>query len=300
MNSSIRTDLALEAQEIWNETAQQADTLQGVKASQTRKGNISVTTVDILDRNGEDALGKPVGRYITVELDGYIRREENAFDDACSLISDQLKTMLNLEDNGSVLVAGLGNRDITPDAVGPEAISNIMVTRHLKERMPNDFAPFRTVSAVCTGVLGTTGMESKALLSAVKEHVRPNVIIAIDALASRSTERLCRTIQISDTGIVPGSGVGNAREAMNRDTLGVPVIAIGVPTVVDAGTLAVGLAQSAGVMLDPKALDSNAGMIVTTRDIDRDVKDVSRLIGYSINLALHKNLRIEDVNMFIS
>jgi len=299
MNSNFRTDLALEAQEIWSED-KGASALRGVSSSSSHRGSISVTTVDILDAEGEAALGKPRGRYITVELDGFVRREENAFDDACSLISEELSALIAPDDGGDVLVAGLGNRDITPDAVGPECVGSVMVTRHLKERMPDEFRAFRSVSAVCTGVLGTTGMESQSLLQAVAQQVRPGFIIAVDALASRSTDRLCRTIQISDTGIVPGSGVGNAREALNRQTLGVPVIAIGVPTVVDAGTLAAGLARDVGISLDAAAMGASAGMIVTTRDIDKNVKDISRLIGYSINLALHKNLRIEDVNMFIS
>jgi len=300
MNSNIRTDLALEAREIWNEERGDSGELQGVETKTAEKGNIRVTTVEILDQRGENALGKPRGKYVSVELDGFIAREENAFDDACALISEELKDILQLEKIESVLIAGLGNRGITPDAIGPECVANIMVTRHLKERMPSEFEAFRSVSAVCTGVLGTTGMESRALLEAVTNQIEPSVIIAVDALASRSTERLCRTIQIADTGIVPGSGVGNAREALNKETLGVPVIAIGVPTVVDAGTLAVCIAKDAGVTLDHAALGSSAGMIVTTRDIDKQVKDISRIIGYSINLALHDGLRIEDVNMFIS
>lgn len=300
MNSNIRTDLALEAREIWAENSKKSDELRGVETKTAEKGNIKVTTVEILDRQGERALDKPMGKYVSVELEGFLRREENSFDDACALISEELKNVLNLKDDESVLVAGLGNSGITPDSIGPECVSNVMVTRHLKTRMPNDFKSFRSVSAVCTGVLGTTGMESKALLEAVTAHVKPSVIIAVDALASRRTERLCSTIQIADTGIVPGSGVGNAREALNKKTLGIPVIAIGVPTVVDAGTLAISVAKDAGISLDPSSLGAEAGMIVTTRDIDKQVKDISRIIGYSINMALHDGLRIEDVTSFIS
>jgi len=300
MNSNIRTDLALEAREIWTENSKNSGELRGVEAKTAEKGNIKVTTVEILDKQGEQALGKPMGKYVSVELEGFMRHEENSFDDACALLSTELRDILNLEKDASVLVAGLGNSGITPDSIGPECVNNVMVTRHLKARMPGDFKSFRSVSAVCTGVLGTTGMESKALLEAVTTHIKPSVIIAVDALASRRTERLCSTIQIADTGIVPGSGVGNAREALNKETLGVPVIAIGVPTVVDAGTLAVSVAEDAGITLDPSSLGAKAGMIVTTRDIDKQVKNISRIIGYSINMALHDGLRIEDVSAFIS
>lgn len=174
------------------------------------------------------------------------------------------------------------------------------MTRHLKKQLPEHFGAFRPVSAMCSGVLGTTGMESSESVAAISRLLRPDVIIAIDALASRHPDRLCRTVQISDTGIVPGSGVGNARQALSRETLGVPVIAIGVPTVVDAATLAIDLAAKAGTELQAEALSEASEMIVTPRDIDKSVADISRLLGYSINLALHNGLTIGDVDMFLS
>lgn len=300
MNSKIRTDLAVEAQQLWQEETGSAAALPGVRAAERRLSGFAVSTVEILDSRGEQALGKPRGRYITVELDGYIRREENAFADACAVLSGELRSLCGLEKAGNVLVVGLGNRDITPDAIGPCAVDSVMVTRHLTERMPTDFAAFRPVAAVCAGVLGTTGVESGEIAAAVAERVHPALIIAIDALASRSTERLCRTVQISDTGIVPGSGVGNARAALNRESMGVPVIAVGVPTVVDAATLAADLALRAGVDLDPDAFGEGGGMIVTPRDIDRSVHDIAKLIGYSLDLALHDGLSLEDIDMFLS
>ena len=301
MRENIRTDLALEAKELWQESAQETTELPGVRAAEIQRGKFHVTTVEILDEQGEKALCKPKGKYVTVELDALVRREENAFADAAELLAVELRDMMGLAGTDSVLVAGLGNAAITPDAVGPETVGFVMVTRHLKERMPEQFAAFRPVAAVRAGVLGTTGMESADLIAAVAGRLSPACVVAVDALASRRMDRLCRTVQLSDTGIVPGSGVGNSRAALNRDTLGVPVIAVGVPTVVDAATLAAELAERAGVPgLEGRDMGEEGHMIVTPREIDRSVKDISKLIGYSLNLALHEGLTVTDVDMFLS
>jgi len=300
MNSKIRTDLAIEAHELWREEAGKCGELAGVRSRRSHKEGFAVSTVEILDARGEEALGKPRGRYVTIELDGFLRREENSFPTACELLARELKKMLKMEKTGSILVIGLGNRSITPDAIGPDTVDCVMVTRHLKEHMPVDFAALRPVAALCSGVLGTTGIESSALAEAVCGELRPEAVIAVDALASREMDRLCRTIQIADTGIVPGSGVGNARKALNRETLGVPVIALGVPTVVDAATLALELASRAGADPDPRRFGELGGMIVTPRDIDRSVKDIAKVLGYGINLAVHEGLTVSDVDMFLS
>ena len=199
-------------------------------------------------------------------------------------------------------MVGLGNRAITPDNIGPKAADQTMVTRHLVERVPEHFGSFRPVAALAAGVLGTTGMESGELVRAVAETLRPACVIAVDALASRSLRRVCRTIQLADTGITPGSGVGNARAALNAETLGVPVIAVGVPTVVDAATLTCDVLAEAGKgELDPAALQgAGDGLIVTPKDIDTQVHDLAKVIGYGINLALHTGLTIGDVELFLS
>ena len=295
MISKIRTDLASEAHAIWRENAEKTTHLQGVRAESERRGAFLVESVEILDGRGEAALGKPRGKYICIDLGGYIRREENAFADACAVLSESLRSMLQMEINGNILVAGLGNRDITPDAVGPDAIDYIMVTRHLKERMPREFAAFRPVSAVCSGVMGTTGIESGDVIASLCEKIKPSAVIAIDALAARDAGKLCRSVQLADSGIVPGSGVGNARKALSCETLGVPVVAIGVPTVVDALTLAQDFGGG-----DLRLPEAAREMFVTPRDIDRSVRDIVKLIGYSVNLALHDGLTIADIDMFIS
>ena len=300
MDRRIRTDLAVEARQLWQESAPETSALPGVAAREEERGGFHLSTVEILDGRGEEALGKPVGTYVTLELDALVRREENSFSEAAQLLAEILRNLAGIRENESFLVIGLGNRGITPDAIGPETVDHVLVTRHLKRSLPEDFAAFRPVSAVCSGVLGTTGIESSLLARSVVKEIRPDRVFAVDALASRSMDRLCRTVQVCDTGIVPGSGVGNARQALNAETLGVPVIAIGVPTVVDAATLAVDLASRSGASLDPSDFGPVGQMIVTPRDIDRNVRDIAKLIGYGLNLCFHDDLRIEDIDLLLS
>ena len=217
-------------------------------------------------------------------------------------LAAELGALLGLAPGAPALVVGLGNRAITPDNIGPKAADQTMVTRHLVERVPEHFGSFRPVAALAAGVLGTTGMESGEVVRAVAEQIKPACVVAVDALASRSLRRVCRTIQLADTGITPGSGVGNARAALNAETLGVPVIAVGVPTVVDAATLTCDVLAEAGKgELNPAALQgAGNGLIVTPKDIDTQVHDLAKVIGYGINLALHTGLTIEDVELFLS
>lgn len=299
--ANIRTDLALEAKEIWAESADKQTALKGVEARDKQSYGFEVTTVKILDEEGEKELNKPRGTYVTIGLDEIIRREEDSFVRGVSALQTELMDMMELKEGQSVLVVGLGNPAITPDAIGPKTAQSTMVTRHLVERVPEHFGNFRQVSVLETGVLGTTGIESAEIIRAVTEKVAPDCVIVVDALASRRLNRVCRTIQLADTGIVPGSGVGNSRAAINRDVLGVPVVAIGVPTVVDAATLAADLIEQAGMgEADPSNFsDVGGSMIVTPKEIDSQVCDISKLIGYGINMALHEGISIEDINMFV-
>lgn len=281
-----RTDLAVEAKTLWEQSTRETTQLPGVQAHEEARSGFTISTVQILDDRGAQELCKQKGDYITIELDALLRRQEDSFENAAQLLAALLREQLPLMPDASVLVIGLGNRAITPDAIGPITIDNVMVTRHLRQQMPQEFAAFRTVSAVAPGVLGTTGIEAAELVRALAEDLRPDAVIAVDALACADFDRLCRTIQLTNTGITPGSGVGNDRAALNRETLSVPVVAIGVPTVVDAGIF---------------AQDDRAdGMFVTPRDIDSVVRDLSKLAGYGINLALHNGLTIGDVDLFLS
>ena len=294
-----RTDLALEARELWQESAEKATRLNGVKATKQRAEGYPVTRVDILDERGEQALGKPRGTYRTVDLTTFWQRRSDFFERAVRAVGGQLKDLL--PGNGPVLVVGLGNGAMTPDAIGPLAADSVLVTRHLIAAMPKHFSGFRPVAVFRTGVLGTTGVESAEAVRGLVEQVQPALVIAIDALASRRVGRVCTTVQLSDTGIIPGSGVGNHRAALNQETLGVPVFSIGIPTVVDAATLAADLLEESGIIdIDgDKLRSSQQNLMVTPRDIDQQVRDLGKVVGYGINWAL-QDLEIEEINALLS
>ena len=294
-----RTDLALEARELWQESAEKATRLNGVKATKQRAEGYPVTRVDILDERGEQALGKPRGTYRTVDLTTFWQRRSDFFERAVRAVGGQLKDLL--PGNGPVLVVGLGNGAMTPDAIGPLAADSVLVTRHLIAAMPKHFSGFRPVAVFRTGVLGTTGVESAEAVRGLVEQVQPALVIAIDALASRRVGRVCTTVQLRDTGIIPGSGVGNHRAALNQETLGVPVFSIGIPTVVDAATLAADLLEESGIMdIDgDKLRSSQQNLMVTPRDIDQQVRDLGKVVGYGINWAL-QDLEIEEINALLS
>ena len=288
-----RTDLAMESHELWQQSTGTTATLPGVRAEDDHLEGFAVHKVHILDEDGACALGKPTGRYITVELDGLLRREDGAFARAARALAHLLGAML--PENGDALVVGLGNRAITPDLIGPLAVDRTLVTRHLVQQLPDHFGAFRPVAALTPGVLASTGMESGLLVQAAAAELHPSCIIAIDALASRSVERLCRTVQLTDAGIVPGSGVGNHRMALNRETLGVPVLAVGVPTVVEASTLIMDLLGKE----DDETLPGS-DLFVTPREVDSRVADLSRVIGYGVSMALNPGLTVEDLDLLLA
>lgn len=293
-----RTDLALEARELWQEGAGRTGRLPGVKAGRQRLEGYGVTRVDILDRRGEEALGKPKGTYFHIDLASFFQRRPDFFERAVRAVGTELRALLPAE--GPALVVGLGNPAMTPDAVGPLAAESVLVTRHLLRSMPRQFSGFRSVAVMRTGVLGTTGVESAEAVAGLVQRVEPAMVIAVDALAARRRERLCSAVQLSDTGICPGSGVGNRRWALDRETLGVPVIAVGVPTVVDAATLAADLLEESGQAVEEDALlRGHRGLTVTTQDIDARVRDLARVVGYGINWAL-QDLDIAEITALLS
>ena len=261
-----RTDLAVECYEESQKTK-----INGVKVTQEQ----GITTVDVLNENGEKAIGKPVGSYITVEVPSFVN-DTDIFDGRLKKISDILKNLLPPQcDN--ILVAGLGNMDITADALGPKTNSYVLATRHISEELKKEmgFENLKKVSTVRTGVLGETGIESAEIIKGIVNVINPQCVIAVDALASSSAERLGTTVQLSDTGIFPGSGVGNHRFEISKKTLGVPVVSIGIPTVVSTGVI--------------KGADDNS-MFVTPREIDRVTEQGAKLIGMSINVCLQSDI----------
>lgn len=277
---AIRTDLALEAKQLWEHSAGQTTKLEGVVARERENLGFAVTEVEIVDERGQEALGKPIGHYITLELPRYDRDPQHP----AEAVAAELTGLLKGKNAESVLVVGLGNAAVTPDAVGPQSTDRLFLTRHLIANLPAQFGACRPVSAVQPGVLATTGIESLELVKGAVAHVRPTLVIAVDALAAGSMDRLCRTVQLSDTGIVPGSGVGNRRCAFSEQTLGVPVLAVGVPTVVDASAL---------------CENAEERMIVTPRDIDAQVRYLSRVIAGGINLALHPDFSYGEIAQFV-
>ncbi|MBP3633880.1 MAG: GPR endopeptidase [Oscillospiraceae bacterium] len=288
-----RTDLAVEAREIWQESAGKTTKLPGVRARSWSGQGLTLTKVEVLDHRGERALQKPVGSYVTLEWKKDLIRDPSGFTRAAVCLGKELGRML--PKTGSVLVAGLGNGNVTPDAVGPRAMDHLVVTRHLGRSFPQ----LRSVSAIAPGVLGTTGLESAEVVRGIVERSAPCCVVVVDALASREPGRVCATVQLTDTGITPGSGVGNHRMAFDRESLGVPVVAVGVPTVVEAATLLQdAIEENVGKHGNIKT-NCDRSMIVTPRDIDARVNTLARLLGYGISLALHRGLTVSDISCFV-
>ena len=293
---AFRTDLAVEA----IENHKSAAALPHVRQSDRMLEGFAIHEVRILSEDAAREIGKPQGRYLTLELDALIRREEDAFPRACKALSTLLRELLPRPNDGAVLIAGLGNRMITPDAIGPQTADHVIATRHLVAQSPEVFADWRPVSALAPGVLGQTGVETGEVICGVLDRVRPAAVIAVDALAAGRLSRLLRTVQLADTGITPGAGVGNARAALNEETLGVPVIAVGVPTAVDGATLAHEISSQLGQPACEALDDLSQPVMITTRDIDREVADISRMIGYAVNMALHPHLSVADIDLYLS
>ena len=285
----FRTDLALEKHELIRDSAP-----QGVTSSQYKKCGIGFTKICVTDDIGSKALGKPIGTYITAEvppLSIYSPVDENII----TALADELRGLLPKD--GAVLAVGLGNTDITPDAVGPKSISMLLATRHLSRELikSTGLSGLRPTAGLITGVMGKTGIESAESIKGIVNTIRPSAVIVVDALAARRLSRLGNTIQISDTGISPGSGVGNARADISNYTIGVPVISIGIPTVVDAQTLVNDLIGNNAEISDKESQE----MIVTPREIDLLIDRASRLIGLTINKALQPQLSVDDIIMLV-
>ncbi len=326
MSFNARTDLALEAHEMYLNNSEKKSDLNGVEAEEESCGQgINVTRVRILNENGKKALGKALGTYITIEIPDRMMREQLVYEKSCQVCAGELSQLIKKYDDGTVLVIGLGNRNITADSLGPKAVNSVLITRHLLEYMPEEIdSRLRSVCAISPGVLGLTGVETVEIVKGLISRIKPNLIIAIDALCSRSMHRINNTIQLTDTGITPGAGIGNRRMAIDEKSLGVPVIAIGVPTVVDAATIAgdtidlilENLKENAGesrpiykmleviagedkYTLIKQVLTPHYGdFVVSPKEIDTAVSDISSIIANGINIALHEGLSMDDIDRY--
>lgn len=302
--SDYRTDLAVEAFD-----GQGQSSLPGVDINRWDACGIAMTEVVISNEEAEQLLNKPQGRYLTMECARLPSRDPDARQTLENLLTDELTRMLpEIGPGDCALVIGLGNRFITPDALGPSVVDHTLVTRHLTER-PAGYPPLRPVCAVAPGVLGITGIETMDVVERLVQLVHPAVVICVDSLAARDSARIGRTLQLTDTGIQPGAGVGNHRRALTPQSLGAPVLAIGVPMVIYAATLARDAMAWLNRHNDPGAghydaldamerslLSADIGdMIVTPREIDTLVEDTSGIIAMAINRALQPELSNQDI-----
>lgn len=293
MRQQMKSDLALDHWDLAQSSCRAEKAMDGVEYRQEMRHGVKVHTMNICSENSANALCKPIGQYFTMSLGKIQKRHDAGFQDCVICAANLLRELLHQPK--SCLVACLGNPNITPDAIGPICANYLMVTRHLKTTMPDVFSDFSSVSVICPGVLGTTGIESATMIQSAVSAIQPDVVIAIDALAAASIDRLCNTIQICNSGIEPGSGVGNHRSPLNLETLGVPVVSAGIPTVVNAATLIEGLTGEC----PEQGRASAANMMVTPREIDTLVHDSAKLLAYAINLALHPKLTLNEIDFFV-
>ena len=290
-----RTDLAIERKEIIDEESGKTGAPDGVAVEKADYGyDVKVTRIEITSRAGEMRMQKPMGNYITIEADGILEERDGIKDKVENVIAAELKKLIKFHYYLNVLVVGLGNTTVTPDALGPEAASKIRVTNHLFDMFEADGDDeMSRVSCLVPGVTAATGLETAEIIKKTAELVKPEVIIVVDSLAARNIERVSTTIQISDTGISPGAGMGNKRTGINSETVGARVVAIGVPTVIDATTIirdALADNIDSAEKVEKYIEEYDRHMIVTSTDIDMLIKDFSDIIANGINKTLHPGI----------
>lgn len=293
----VRTDLAVEARDYVMDTKEE---LRGIRVEEVSDGDIHVTTVYIETRNASKAMGKPMGTYITIEAGRLEENDEDYHKKVGKVIAEKLRLLVcERKKEVSILIVGLGNREVTADALGPQVVDKLYINRHIINEYGTaayEKQPVHKISGVIPGVMAKTGMESEEMVKGIVRETKPDVIIAVDALASRSTKRLNRTIQITDTGIHPGSGVGNNRNALTKEAIGVPVIAIGVPTVVAASTIVIDaiekISKETGADTYYKYMEQNTktlgelqNMFVTGKDVDAIIERLSDTLSFALNMA---------------
>ena len=322
---SIRTDLAIEARELAQQDAAEADQLEGVDVKTEETSDYFLTHVRIFSEEGSRLMGKPKGDYITLESEMLKENNAECHEKIIKVLAENIRSLVKFSEEDCILVAGLGNWNITPDALGPKVVSKILVTRHLQGTLPEEIEEtVRPVAAVSPGVMGITGIETGEILKGIVDKLHPTLLIAIDALAARRSNRINAAIQLSDTGIAPGAGVGNQRMMLDEESLGIPIIAIGVPTVVDAATLVNDtMDKILGEMMTQTEIGSDfyktlqsleqeekyqmiadilgpytGNMFVTPKEVDAVVDRLANIIANSINIAVHPGVTMEDINKY--
>lgn len=309
---NFRTDLASERRDLYKKANSIENEIDGVESTKEQVNeNISVERVKITNKQGEEAIGKTMGNYITIDIRKLKIAQDEDIEKSAEILSKELTSILDLHINKQeeVLVVGLGNIYVTPDALGPKVINDIEVTRHIINYLPQYVEEgTRMVSAISPGVLGTTGIETVEILKGIVDNIHPKLVIVIDALASRSIERISSTIQLSDTGIIPGAGVGNKRSEISENTIGIPVIAIGIPTVVETAVLVNDCLDLFITKLQEEAKSNNYlnqlkeqdnyeeikealipkeyNLIVTPKEIDDLIENMSEVVAKGINMSM--------------
>ena len=322
---NVRTDLAIEVAQMFKEEMNQ--NLNGVTIEKKLDEGSEITIVKVVNEEGAKSIGKPIGNYITIEIPEYTVYDGELMNDVSESLGRTLKKLLNVNKEDKILVVGLGNSKVTPDALGPLVVEKIMVTRHLSSVMPDAIDDeVISVGAIAPGVLGVTGIETFEIVDSLVKKIKPTLVICIDALGSRKTQRVNKTIQICDTGISPGAGVGNHRMKLNKETLGVKVVGIGVPTVVNAATIA---SDTIDLVLDSLISNSKEGsdfykmlknidknernilindvldpfvseLVVTPKEIDLMIEALSKIIANGINIAVQPSMTMDEINKFLN
>jgi len=318
---SINVDLAVEAHDLVR--GQTGREIPGVIVDREKHENSSVTTVKVVEEQAERLIGKPRGNYITIESPALRENNRLAHQEVAEILARKLSSLINLPENANILLVGLGNWNATPDSLGPKVIDHSMVTRHLFKYAPEELSEgMRPVSAIAPGVLGITGIETAEIIKGVVEKIQPELMIVIDSLAASSVDRIATTVQIADTGISPGSGIGNKRAGINRESMGIPVIAIGIPTVVHASVIAQvtveqfleqlkinpvlnqiyeSLRPDFTLQVINNVLQPFAGnLMVTPKEIDTLILNTSKTIAGGISMALHPAIDFDNFNIHLN
>ena len=308
---NFRTDLADERADIFKKNNGITNSIDGIETNIKEDGNIKITEVKITNENGEKAIGKPIGNYITIDINKLKIATDEEIEKYGNVLSEELKKLVDkhVSKEDEILIVGLGNIYVTPDSLGPKVINEIDVTRHILKYMPEVLDKgTRSVSAVSPGVLGTTGIETLEIITGIVQNVHPKLIIVIDALASRSMDRISSSVQLADTGIVPGAGVGNTRKELSEKTLNIPVIALGIPTVVESAVLVNDCLDLFITKLQEEAksneylnklkqqdnyeeikealIPNDYNMIVTPKEIDELIENMKDVVARGINYAM--------------
>ena len=321
---NIYTDLAVENREMYTEGKDVE--IEGVSVDVLEMDNYSITRIEVLDNNGQEIMSKPIGKYITIDVPNLNVSDQDLKDEISKVVAKEIQGLGHNKANSKILIIGLGNWNVSPDALGPKVVERVLVTRQYFVNYNKEYdETMANVAAMAPGVMGVTGIESLDIVKGIVDKIKPDLLIAVDALASRKMDRVSKTIQIADTGISPGSGIGNKRMALNKDTLGIPVIAIGIPTVVNAATI---VNDTLDLILDSLKEQSEKGKefydllgqlseddkyslivevlnpfmantIVPPKDIDVTIDDLSIILANGLNIALHPAIDLTDVNRYL-